>query len=187
MSRKNIFIIISIITICIVAFLPLKNLYHTYQINKAAKEFVKGSEFYYAKDFSKAKAHFQKAIELGTDPHATVLSYYFLGKIYNDEKNYDEAIKVLNKAIELAPNKKSPHYLLGIIYFKKGFLDKAKREFETALSISPQLIDAHYYLGLIYLKKKNKELALKEFKAELENGEHEKALEMIKKLKTIDK
>jgi len=63
------------------------------------------------------------------------------------EKSYDNAIEVLEKALEIAPKKATSHHALGFAYFNKGLSEKAEIEFQTVLEIDPKRCDTYYYLS----------------------------------------
>ncbi len=56
--------------------------------------------------------------------------YYKLGLAYNDNGTYNDAIDVLQKAVEITPNDKKFHYKLSMIYKEHGMFDLAEKEME---------------------------------------------------------
>jgi len=65
-------------------------------------------------------------------------SYYFLGRIYLDKGQYDDAIRYSTKAIRLNPNDASVKYTYeyrGDAYMFKGEYDRAIEDFEEALRL----------------------------------------------------
>lgn len=61
-----------------------------------------------------------------------------LGKIALAEGDTAEAVKLLNKAIELDPKSWQTHSSLGIAYDFLGRSEDARRSYETALALSPE-------------------------------------------------
>jgi len=78
------------------------------------------------------------------------IEYRLKGYKASQNKDYDEAIKYLQKAGLLDPYYASPHNELGIIYELKGWLEKAEGEYLKALSIDPNNAEAVMNLGLFY-------------------------------------
>ena len=68
----------------------------------------------------------KKAIQLKPDLR---FAYVDLGTIFTRQKNYDEAINALQKAMELDPAEPDAHYRLARIYQILGNTAEAKREF----------------------------------------------------------
>lgn len=56
--------------------------------------------------------------------------YYKLGLAHNDDGMFNEAIKELQKAIEITPNDKKFHYKLSMVYKEHGMFDLAENEME---------------------------------------------------------
>lgn len=77
------------------------------------------------------------------------IDYYNLGNIYASNEFTDEAIVVLNKAIELDPNFPDPHNLLGQIYADRGLRKEAIKELRVALKLNPDFQVAKYTLEFI--------------------------------------
>jgi tetratricopeptide (TPR) repeat protein len=56
----------------------------------------------------------------------------FRGNAYDTIKNYDEAIRDLNKAIELDSQNSSFYYFRGVAYYHKEKYNEALRDFNKA-------------------------------------------------------
>ncbi len=78
------------------------------------------------------------------------VEYRLKGYHARQNKDYDEAIKYLQKASMLDPCYASPHNDLGIIYEIKGWYEKAEQAYLRALSIDPHNAEAIMNLGLLY-------------------------------------
>ena len=84
-----------------------------------------------------------------------IFSYVNLGDIYNNNDNYDEAIKIFSDAILLTEEsaKKSQIYNdLGIVQLKKGIIEEAIKSFKRAIELNPSNTNAIHNLGLIYVR-----------------------------------
>lgn len=69
-------------------------------------------------------------------PEAKVANYRDLTVEYNNLKQYDKSISVLQKAIELTPNDYSLHAYLAQIYAMNKEKDKALKEFDEAADLA---------------------------------------------------
>jgi tetratricopeptide (TPR) repeat protein len=78
------------------------------------------------------------------------LEYRLKGYKASQNRDYDEAIKYLQKSIHLDPYYAAPHNDLGIIYEIKGWVEKAEQEYLKALSIDPDYADSIMNLALLY-------------------------------------
>jgi Tfp pilus assembly protein PilF len=63
--------------------------------------------------------------------------------------DYADAIKWLEKAVELDPKNKDSWYYLGRAYYSRGQLPESRRAFLTALNLDPRDAKAENNLGLI--------------------------------------
>lgn len=89
-------------------------------------------------------------------------AYFYLAYIYNEEQNFDEALKMIDKAIRWAPMNLGP-------LFEKCATCIMKKDFKQLKSITDSLYDkiykvsdlAHYYrnLGYYYVEMNNLNLA----------------------------
>ncbi len=77
---------------------------------------------------SEAKTHFGRAVELSPK---FVQALIALAKIEAQQKNYNDAISLLTRAIELQPANESAHYALLGAYRDSGQMDRAKAEKAT--------------------------------------------------------
>jgi Flp pilus assembly protein TadD len=70
-------------------------------------------------------ARLEKAVALNPDfPEALQA----LAKVRGEERKYDEAIRLLQKVIQLQPNSESAHYALMVAYRNAGRRDDAARQ-----------------------------------------------------------
>lgn len=89
--------------------------------------------------------------------------YFYLGNIYDESKNRDEAIKNLKKSLEIKPDYSEALNYLGYLYVEEGRnLDEAGAMIKRALDIDPDngaYVDS---LGWFYFKKGRVKEAIKE-------------------------
>jgi len=104
----------------------------------ALKEKEQGNVAYKAKNFAKAITHYEKAIEL--DP-AEITFRSNLAAVYFEKKEYNECVKVCEKAIEVGRENRADFKLIakaynraGNAYKKLDNLQAAKTAFEKALT-----------------------------------------------------
>jgi len=109
-------------------------------------------------------------IKKGENKSDIVIYHHNLGIAYSHQKEYDRAIKELDKALELQTNADTI-FAKGVIYFKKEDFDKAKECFKNALEIHPAP-KFYYSLGLLHQKEKRLFLAKEEYKKAVELNPH---------------
>ena len=79
----------------------------------------------------------------------------FLASLYNKAGQYDNAIEVLNKALELSPKKQALYFELGTSYLNKREYDKALEVLKEAYELEPEFFEARkiYALAAIFAGK----------------------------------
>ncbi len=91
----------------------------------------------------------------------------YLGALYCQIGNYDNAINYINKALQIYPDAHA-YYNLGLAYQGKKFFDKAISSYKKALNLDPNMADAWVNLGIIFFKNEMQtDDALKCFKEAL--------------------
>ena len=124
---------------------------------------------YDAMHFKAAVAHLQKALELSP---TFMKAYDNLGLAYEGLGQYDEAIRVYQKAVDMNHSVAAPSpwlpLNLGTLLVKLEKLDEAKPYLEESLKYDPRFPKAHYQMGLLLEKQKNDDAALHE----LEDAAH---------------
>jgi len=106
--------------------------------------------------WSESIAQFQKALALAPDPD----TYSNLGTAYFFLKNYDQATKMYEKAVEMRPNDEVLLGNLGDSYRWSGHSDQAASAYKKAISLAFQELQVNPSsaaimsdLGLLYAKK----------------------------------
>ncbi len=100
-----------------------------YQMNDEARK-LKSSQIAFDK-FGTAKPDFLQRI----------ISSYLA------EKKYDEAMAILQKAIQTDPNNATYYYLTGVLYDDKGDKEKSQESFKKAVEIDPNNAMANFSYG----------------------------------------
>jgi tetratricopeptide (TPR) repeat protein len=94
----------------------------------------------YASEFTRgqrARASFRKNLEAATLNPADASAHYNLGLIHQQRKEYDQAIKRFERAIEIDADERDAHYQLGRIARAEGRLADAIKHFEQVVARDP--------------------------------------------------
>lgn len=78
---------------------------------------------------------------------------FMLSKSYFLAKNYDKAIDVYQKIIEINPNSDIAYINLGLSYRELGNVKEAIKSYQRAIAINPKSADAYFHLGVVYSKQ----------------------------------
>lgn len=120
--------------------------------------------YYNTGDYQNSKATYLKLIAIEPENDE---SYYFLGVIEQEYKNWDKAIEYYQKAISLQPASAGSHAALGDLYDEMGRKDDAVAQLQLAIKHDPSNVTYHSLLGYIYTRYKGKlkyqQKAVKEF------------------------
>jgi protein O-mannosyl-transferase len=68
--------------------------------------------------------------------------------VLGEQGKYEEAIQLLNQALEIDSKSWPANYNLGYTYYKIGLLESAEKYFLRAVQINPNKADEFFYLGL---------------------------------------
>jgi len=91
---------------------------------------------------------FKKAAALRPDYPEAQVNY---GAMLVDAEDFAGAVKVLELAIQYAPNNAQAHLDLGNAYRGNRQFEQAQREYERAQLLDPKLVDAQYNLGILHM------------------------------------
>ena len=97
------------------------------------------------------KSHEAKKIYidlLKIDRNAQILR--LLGSIELDEKNYEEALKLLNESLKINPNDSECYSNKGIVNFKLKNIEEAISNYKKAISLDKNNYNAFFNLGNLY-------------------------------------
>lgn len=75
-----------------------------------------------------AKSHYERALEYSPRFVAALIA---LGKIHAQNKQYDQALSLLSRAVEAQPDNEAAHYALLTVYRNTGKMEQAKAEKAT--------------------------------------------------------
>jgi hypothetical protein len=80
------------------------------------------------------------------------LTHFNKGKVYYDERRYEDAERELEEAYLLRPRDQKVLNLLGLVYFKQEKYEKAEEVYRKLAAESPEAHTLFYNLGLIHFK-----------------------------------
>ena len=145
-----------------------------FSVIEIKKYFLLGNTAYLQKEFDKAIAYFQKALQICEDMgdfYGVAELYYNLGKVAQEQRQRDEAIAYFRKAFQISENVTADSYQLGEVKDKQQKLEEAIAHYEKAIQIFETLGDSWeiakycllvgnicleqgaWYKGLDYLEK----------------------------------
>jgi tetratricopeptide (TPR) repeat protein len=107
--------------------------------------FVQGEKALAAKQYPAAEEDFNHLLRLGVH---TAPVYSNLGVVYLHSGKPDEAIRMLERAKELAPTVAGIRLNLGLAYFHEREYKQASRYFGEVLSLDPDHLQARYLQGI---------------------------------------
>jgi tetratricopeptide (TPR) repeat protein len=124
-----------------------------------------GDRYLENNDYKKAAIHYNAALKIQPD------NYYALGNLavlYSKTRNYNKAITILKKMIELKPE---VSYIaeknLAEIYEEKGILDKAIEYYSSAAEKAPYPSHLYTKLGILYCNTNNCTAAVEAFRSSI--------------------
>lgn len=124
-------------------------------------------------NISKAIEFYNKAIKTGSGKQqaslnpALVEARFRLGKIYLDQKKYNEALVQFQTVADSNSMDADSRYFIGLVAYRQGFYDKAIDSELAATRFVPDYFDAFFVLGQAYEKKGDKTKAIAAYKAAL--------------------
>lgn len=131
--------------------------------------FSYGSIFLKERDYKNALLKFNKVIELD---NSVIQAYNNIVGIHMLDKEYDKAISVLDKALEIQPENKD-------LKFKKGQLLFVKESYQESIELLSELkeeeayFEVYRFIGLSNLQLNNKKEAIKNLEIYLEKAPDE--------------
>lgn len=88
-----------------------------------------------------------RAKKLNSRDHA---AYYWLGKAYAQNHDFDHALAALNTSVWLNPNNAPAYHVMGQIYHQQGNQAGAVGAYQRALLIKPEYLEASTDLAALY-------------------------------------
>ncbi|MCQ2981268.1 MAG: tetratricopeptide repeat protein [Treponemataceae bacterium] len=126
-----------------------------------------GMLLYRAKQFPEAKKEIDLAIQMSPETYS---SYYYLGKILKENKDYPAAVAAFEKALRDPEFKQKALIERGSCYMAANNIEKAIVEFDRAVKMSnndasQETQFARYFLAACYEKTRKIELAITQWEA----------------------
>src|SRR5205809_396611 len=127
--------------------------------------------------FSSRRRHTRCSRDWSSDVCSSdLLAGYYLADILTNQKNYREAIPLLQMVTAAYPELKEAYFLLGKCYAGTGEDQRALEAFNKALQLNPNYKEAHYQLYGLYAHlgdKKNSAAQLRIFEELIKKGQEE--------------
>jgi uncharacterized protein len=98
-------------------------------------------------NFKDAIKYARNGLNAVSDGHLDMDLYANLGSAYDENKQYDEGLKVFDTIIAKFPNSANGYYNKGICYTLQKKYDQAVEYYEKALQVNPYSPGAHFYYG----------------------------------------
>jgi TolA-binding protein len=96
----------------------------------------------------RSRQNFNRHLEaLTVNPHDSD-AHYQLGLIYQQRRNYTEAISRFTKAVEIDPDETDAHYQLGVIALEQKRYEDARRHFAATLALNDKHSSSEAWRGL---------------------------------------
>jgi tetratricopeptide (TPR) repeat protein len=132
----------------------------------------------YEWDWVGAEREFKKAIKYPGENNRSLLWYSILLTIRHRP---EEALHIINRAIELDSLSVVPRRYLARYYYLNRDFDESEKQFKKSISLDSTDYLSHTYLGFTYIQKNNYELALKQLQIaeRLTNGKMAGVVAMI--------
>ena len=90
-------------------------------------------------------------------------TYFYLGDIYSSQgdetkaiENFELAVEIYGRALELEPDNVDIHINRGIAAFRCDDLDMSENDFQTAISLDPSYARPYYHYGELLFFGKNR-------------------------------
>ncbi|MFK7821760.1 MAG: tetratricopeptide repeat protein [Planctomycetaceae bacterium] len=124
-----------------------------------------GSAYYLSGQLEESLACFQQVAAIKPMKSSAWVN---IGAVMNRLGKYQDATRVLRKAVQRDRRNAQAHYNLGIAQKGLKQLAMAATAYKDAIKINPELAEAHQNLGNVYLDMNNHRQAINSFKKALE-------------------
>jgi superkiller protein 3 len=134
-------------------------------------------------DHDKALEYYEKALKVNEEDSKPV--YYKIAWLYNEKERYDDAIRILLKAIQYDSEDSGYREELGFAYYMKEEYEFAITQLNKAISLDENSKLGYYYKGLCFIatNKKGEAMSMYYKLKELNSDEAGELLEKINKMK----
>lgn len=135
----------SILVLCFLSGCVVKDMGRTMEHS------IKGEYYLTNKKFEQGRSSF--AQEVKENPDSSLANYYY-GRFLLQNRDYTAAVKYLETAKKLAPDKADHYFWTGIAYAGLGKSSKEAQNYLKALEIDPAHLQSLIYMGHIRLARK---------------------------------
>ena len=90
----------------------------------------------------------------------TSVTYYNLGKIYADQKDYEKALSFFNRALHMVPDFPPVYNDIAVVFDKKAKYKIALHYFLESIRLEPDRLETNHNLGLFYLCEERPDKAI---------------------------
>ena len=115
--------------------------------------------------FDEAITHFRRVTVLDPRRAQPLVN---LGAVYNKQKDYQNAIKILRQAVSRDRKCAEAYYNLGIAHKGLNQSPMAINAYKEAIRIKPDMVESYQNLGNLYLEMGNNSQALVQFRRAIE-------------------
>jgi tetratricopeptide (TPR) repeat protein len=110
-----------------------------------------GNYYYSVDEFKKSADHFIKAIDQPILSQLKLGAYNNFGGLLYEAENYDTALSVFEKTIEIDPNYADGYYNLGLVFKQLHRLPESIKAYKKALKLNPNNAAIYQNLGVAYM------------------------------------
>ena len=121
---------------------------------------AKGLEAFNRADYEVAIIELEQALDAGVSDYSPEEVYTVLGRSYQANGQYQEAIFAHQQAVSISPDYFQAWVNLGIAHRLAGDLNKAEESYSRALAIEPNYAELHASLGALYIFRQEPEKAI---------------------------
>jgi superkiller protein 3 len=130
-------------------------------INAGDAHVANGLEAFNRADYDIAITELEQALEIGVTEYAPEEVYTVLGRSYQANDQYQEAIFAHEQAVTINPNYFQAWVNLGIAHRLAGDLNRAEESYNKALAIESNYAELHASLGALHIFRKEPEKAVR--------------------------
>jgi len=123
--------------------------------------------WHFGTDWSRAETEFLRALELNPN-YAEACHQYAHLLTFLDRK--DEAIRMMNRAVEMEPVSRIMYSCCGQILYFAGRYDDAIARLETAVELDPANTGPYSWLGMVHIRRQDWEAAEKALQLGIDAG-----------------
>jgi len=111
-----------------------------------------GAAYFYGHEPQLARQELEGVVKY---PATAAPAHYFLGRLDNQDGNFDAAMRELHKALEGIPRYAEAYAEMGLIQLKQKNYPEAEANLRKALEISPESYPANLNLMILYQRTKD--------------------------------